>query len=756
MKSGGNTYRSKIEMDLIVTHIGADFDALASLLAAKKIYPKASLFLPGSPDKDVREYLHKNLHLIDLRREKDIDFGKVKRLVVVDTRLAKRIGAAKRALNNLGLVLHFYDHHPRAKGDLSGAVDLGGDYGATTTILVELIKKKRIRLSPEEATLLALGIYEDTGSFTFPSTAPSDLKAASFLLARGANLNVVSDFLYKGLTKNQIKLLNKLLRLENRFEIYGKEIAIIKFKSSGYVSDLATAVHRLRDIENLDTILVLVETVGKIRLIARSRVKAVNVGKIAQAFGGGGHATAAAATIRGMELREAEKKLMRVIKAKVASKNAREENPGSAKNVASLLAKNLPHKISSLLVEIGRIGEEKAFSVYLVGGFVRDLLLGVKNFDLDLVVEGDGISFARHLVKRLGGKVTAHKRFGTAVAALSGGIKIDVASARREFYKFPGALPAVEQGSLREDLYRRDFTINAMAIRLNPKRYGELVDFFGGWRDLKRRLIKVLHKRSFIEDPTRIFRAIRFQGRYGFSLDRSSEQFLRDALKLEIFTRLSKERIREEVIAILREPEPKNAVLSLGRLGVLKSIHPKITLTKEMESQLGRTKPILSRFKSPIKEDAAECWIVYFLILVQKLSILEVQNLCKIFRFSREQATKINRGREGLSEIIGKLEKPKVKPSFLYRTLRGMPIEALLFVVLKSKSRLVEKRIYRFLTRIRKEKIYTTGDKLKKMGYKEGPIFKRILEELLWAKLDGMVKGPSSEKKFVFDNFAKD
>lgn len=743
-------------MDLIVTHIGADFDALASLVAAKKIYPKALAVLAGSPDKDVREYLYKKPHLIDLKKEKEVDFKKVKRLIVVDTRLAKRIGEAKEALNNRGLILHFYDHHPRTKGDLVGAVDIGGRYGATVTILVELIKKKRIKISTEEATLLALGIYEDTGSFTFPSTTPADLKAASYLITKGANLNMVSDFIRRELTKSQVKLLNKLLRLEKRIKINGIEIAIIKLKSSGYITDLVTTVHRLRDIENLETIFVLLGTKERIRIVARSRIKAVNVGKITQVFGGGGHATAASATIRGMELREVEKKLIEVLKSKVTPEIAPDESLLFKNNVGSLLNRNLPSKITSLLAEAGRIAEEKNFKIYLVGGFVRDLLLGVENFDVDLVVEGDGISFARYLVRRAGGKVTAHKRFGTAVATLPGGIKVDIVTARKEFYEFPAALPTVKKSSLREDLYRRDFTINAMAVRLNPKHYGELVDFFGGWKDLKERIVKVLHNKSFIEDPTRIFRAIRFQGRYGFSMDRNTERLVKDALRLKIFRRLSKQRLREEIIAILSEPQPKNAILRLDKFRILKLIHPKIRLSQEIKKDLQIVKTIFSRFASLLKEEDGKRWIVHFLILVQKLSILEVKNLCKNFRLSREQSRKIVKGKENLREIIKKLKESELKPSFLYRTLQGLPVEALLFIVLKARSRLIERRVYQYLTKMRKVRIRTTGDKLKKMGYKQGPLFKKILQELLWAKLDGIVKSPSSETKFVFDNFPKD
>lgn len=231
---------------------------------------------------------------------------------------------------------------------------------------------------------------------------------------------------------------------------------------------------------------------------------------------------------------------------------------------------------------------------------------------------------------------------------------------------------------------------------------------------------------------------------------------MRDALRLQIFRRLSKERIREEIIAILSEPEPRKAILRLGKLGILKSIHPKIRLSQEMEKDLERVKAIFFKFAPHLREETVERWIVHFLILVQKLSTREVKNLCKNFRFSREQGKRINRRREIPSEIVGKLKESELKPSSIYRTLKGLPIEALLFIVLKARSRLVERRAYQYLTRMRKVRIHTTGDKLKKMGYKQGPIFKKILEELLWAKLDGIVKSPSSETKFVIDNFPKE
>ncbi len=161
----------------------------------------------------------------------------------------------------------------------------------------------------------------------------------------------------------------------------------------------------------------------------------------------------------------------------------------------------------------------------MVGGFVRDLFLGIKNYDLDIVVEGEGIKFARELGKDLGGRVRSHEKFGTAIVILADGFKIDVATARREFYEYPAAFPKVELSSIKKDLYRRDFTINAMAIQLNQKYFGKLIDFFGGQRDLRKGIVRVLYNLSFVEDPARIIRAIRFEQRYNFKMDRTTENF---------------------------------------------------------------------------------------------------------------------------------------------------------------------------------------------------------------------------------------
>src|SRR6185295_10740104 len=206
------------------------------------------------------------------------------------------------------------------------------------------------------------------------------------------------------------------------------------------------------------------------------------------------------------------------------------------------------------------LAKRTSVSVYAVGGFVRDLLLGRPNVDIDLVVEGDAIAFARAFAKENGGRAKVHERFGTAAVVFPDEFKLDVAMARTEYYKHPSALPTVQPSSIKEDLFRRDFTINALALRLNADRFGELIDFYGGQRDLKERTIRVLHSRSFIDDPTRVFRAVRFEYRFGFRLGKETLTLIRDAVELGLFHRLSGTRLLEELILLLSEENPRRII----------------------------------------------------------------------------------------------------------------------------------------------------------------------------------------------------
>ncbi len=246
-----------------------------------------------------------------------------------------------------------------------------------------------------------------------------------------------------------------------------------------------------------------------------------------------------------------------------------------------------------ILYETGDLASEMGCRAYAVGGMVRDLLLGIRNFDLDIVIEGDGIRFAGCLADRLHAGVTSHKRFGTATITFPDQIRVDVATARTEVYERPAALPTVTPGSIRDDMQRRDFTINALAASLMPADFGRLLDFFHGVRDLRERHIRVLHENSFIDDPTRIFRAVRFETRLGFRMVRSTEELLVEALSRSILSELEDYRIATELRLILEEPDPAGTLKRLEQLGVIDGLRDRPARKKELETHLKKALHVL-------------------------------------------------------------------------------------------------------------------------------------------------------------------
>ena len=299
-------------MHVITTHINADFDGMASMIAAQKLYPEAVMVFPGSQEKTVRDFISQTLlYQYDFLKAKHVSPEKISTLIIVDTRSSKRIGALSACLKNKDLDLHIYDHHPKADGDLHGSTEVIRDVGSTMTLMTELLKEKNIEISEEEATIFGLGIYEDTGSLTHLTTTPDDLKAAAWLLERGAKLDIISQFVSHDLTSHQVSYLNELMKSANQITIQDIPVVIATLSLDEYVDDFSLIVRRLMTMENLDTLFTLVSMAGRIYLIARSRIPGVNVGAIARDFGGGGHATAASATMKDMTLIEAHEKLVR-------------------------------------------------------------------------------------------------------------------------------------------------------------------------------------------------------------------------------------------------------------------------------------------------------------------------------------------------------------------------------------------------------------------------------------------------------------
>ncbi|MDR1488102.1 MAG: CBS domain-containing protein [Deltaproteobacteria bacterium] len=295
---------------IITTHLNPDYDAVASMVAATKLYPEAVMLFPGGQPRNVKNFFIQSLlYLFDVVRPKDIDFDAVKRLVVVDTRQKDRIGVAGPYLANPNLDIHLYDHHPDAPGDLAGSLQVVSQVGANVTIMIELIKAQGLTLNPQEATMLALGLYEDTGSFTFSSTTPRDLAAAGFLLESGADLSIVSELISRELTAEQLALLNELIHSAEIRETRGRTVVVAMARREYHIEDVAVLAHKMMDILSADLLFVLVEMENMVQLVARSRLREADVGEIARALGGGGHGAAAAVAVRGKHLQEVREEL---------------------------------------------------------------------------------------------------------------------------------------------------------------------------------------------------------------------------------------------------------------------------------------------------------------------------------------------------------------------------------------------------------------------------------------------------------------
>ena len=292
-------------------------------------------------------------------------------------------------------------------------------------------------------------------------------------------------------------------------------------------------------------------------------------------------------------------------------------------NLTDQIEKTLPAEQMALIKQATAIAASKNLPLYLVAGIVRDLLLGQTTFDLDLVVEGDAIGIAKEIAEKVGGKLTIHKMFNTAKIVLDNWT-IDIAMARTETYARPGALPVVKPGTLKTDLFRRDFTVNAMAVSLNPDKYGELIDLYSGLNDLNRKYIRVLHEKSFNDDATRIWRAIRYEQRLGFQIEPGTLRLLKRDVNL--LKTVGGYRLRRELELVLKEKEPEKALVRADKLGVLKALHPSIKADEWL----------VSRFQTA-RDEGIVTPDFYLGLLTCRLNEEDLKQITKYLRFSAGQ-----------------------------------------------------------------------------------------------------------------------
>lgn len=404
--------------------------------------------------------------------------------------------------------------------------------------------------------------------------------------------------------------------------------------------------------------------------------------------------------------------------------------------------RRLPAEQLELLREVGRRADRAGLPSFLVGGVVRDLLLGVEIRDIDVVVEGDALAMARALGADRGARVRVHEAFGTAAVALAGGLRLDFATARTEHYASPGALPRVASGDIRQDLFRRDFTINALAVHLDPARFGSVLDLFGGIRDLGQRKIRVLHDRSFLEDPTRAFRAVRFAVRLSFEIAPETARLIAPARGQGSFAKLSAARIRRELELLLGGCDPARAVRMLALHRLLESVHPEIAPSRKTYARLERAADALAWHRRRLGKPAPREWTVTAGALLEPLAPAVREEVVARLKPSRQASSTLREGPALALEVARALRGHRDLPaSLIHGICHGRTTEVLLLAMSFARHEGVRERVARFLTEIRDVRSDLRGQDLLVAGVPPGPAVARGLAAALAAKLDGSAPG---------------
>lgn len=431
----------------------------------------------------------------------------------------------------------------------------------------------------------------------------------------------------------------------------------------------------------------------------------------------------------------------------------------------------IPASTWQLLTHIAEAAEARGWHLYLVGGAVRDLLLAeegetVELQDIDLVVDGfynaadasAGVELAETLQEQYPqARLEVHGAFQTAALLWHndpelGSLWVDIATARTEFYPYPAANPEVEASSIRQDLYRRDFTINALALRLSAPRAGELLDFFGGLLDLQARLVRVLHANSFIEDPTRIYRAVRFAVRLGFTLESQTEAYIRYAIESGVYDRFWQDdnhrapalqtRLKAELKYILQAPYWKPALSLLADLTALRCLHPHLSLDAQLWWQVRLVSRCLRRFDP---DHQISHWQMRLEVLISQLDAAECAKVARNLQLPADSIERVQTWEAAKQRVRTELTLDQgISPSQVVQQLRRYKLPMLVLLATKT-SRPIRHYIWRYLNDWSQVKPPLNGNDLKALGYKPGPQYKAILDLLLAAKLDGRIGDDAEE-----------
>jgi tRNA nucleotidyltransferase (CCA-adding enzyme) len=857
--------------ELIATHTNTDFDAFAAMVAARKLYPEAQISLGGAVNRNVREFQALHADAVPVVDPADVDRDSVRRLILVDTVHANRLGDLSDLCGREGVQVVAFDHHAQPD-DLPDYLEpealVSSRDGSLVTLLVRIIAERDIPVTPFEATVFALGIHEDTGSLTFSTTTTRDAEALVYCMRAGADTELLEKWLTSALTPAQRRTLAGALETAVELPVGEASILISALREDFYVEGVSVVAHRVMDLTGCDAYFLLVEMEGRVFVTARSRGGRVDVAEALRTIGGGGHTAAASAVVKDRDLDEVVAAVSAAAPGAVAptkiALDALEQGPPAVDAVtavdeAALLcrrdglggvgvthgerlhgrvaltdlerasAHGLGHapvkavmttrvplvgaqtpldRVALLLAQdevgwlpvvdgvpteavdsvplasllgvvsrravsgapprepaapvtanlagpLGELGLDELLrhvqavaagvrGCYLVGGAVRDLLLGEPGFDVDLAVEGDGIAFATELAVRLRGHVRPHQKFGTAVVIShgpAGRLRVDVASTRAESYARPGALPKVEHAGIRSDLARRDFTINAMAVSLKAETYGDLFDFFGGHADLDAGRIVVLHNLSFIEDPTRILRAIRYENRYGLRMDEHTLNLARACCAMDLVGDLSSARLRDELVSLLDEEKVDFSLRRVEDLGVWPSIHGRLRVDARSRELVRRSDALRL---AHAQADEVSRWRLRLVWLLRDLDPEEIAAWAVRMRVRREDASVLER-----SLVVGRRLLARVargpNEAELYDLARPEPVEAVLAAMTLDDTGIAADRLAHFLDVTRHVSLDISGADLLEMGFSSGPRLGEVLRSVLHLKLGGVVSTREQE-----------
>ena len=864
-------------MQLILTHEQADFDAVASLYAASRLQPGALAVLPRRVNRNVRAFLTLYGDQLPFVEADDLPRQPVESILLVDT---QALPSLRGMTNSTGV--RIIDHHPLdPQGNPAWPRSIES-VGATATLLVESLQEGESSLELVGATLLLLGIYEDTGSLSYAGTTPRDVRAAAWLLENGASLRIADDFLNHPLSTEQRRLYERLLAGAQTSYVHGLAMVVACASSEGLVDEISTLAHKLRDLFDPAGLFVIVALNGSVQLVARSTTDLLDVGRVALHFGGGGHGRAAAAIVRGKTVEQVCAELWAILPGLVqpaltvgeimsrgpqllapevtvaqaaermrrfghegypiveqgkvlglltrravdravahdmATRPVREvmeagdlvvspqdsiqhlqrvmiehnwgqvpvadgdtgeiigivtrtdllrtlaATPGEpeAERLLRQMEQALPASRVRLLRLVAEQVEAQGAALYIVGGFVRDLLLGLEPADFDLVVEGDAIGLARALAARFGGKVSSHARFGTAkwsleptdvrlrmaVAEADAGdldlpAGLDLVAARTEFYTHPTALPSVQRGSIKLDLHRRDFTINTLALRLDGAFRGQLLDPWGGGRDLKAGTIRVLHSISLVDDPTRILRAIRLEQRLGFSIESRTMELLLQALPL--LGRVSGERLRAELESVFPEAAAPATMARMHELGVLQAIDPALGWDEWLSGRLAvaRALSVPDGWRLERVPELEALAYGLWLFRQEEGAVSRVIDRLHFPTWIAEVIRQANRlGRVGIAW------RGNERPSQLVEELEVVPTAGLVVAWLAMPETALSSSVERYLGEWRFVRPQTDGGHLRALGLRPGPSYRRILSQLRAVRLDGAAASPEDEERIL-------